>query len=43
MFKKLALDDLSFVTRCVIQLEAAICDHEGMDMISKNTQEGCGV
>ncbi len=47
MFKKPVWDDLSFVTWCVILLEVAIrrwvyCSHKGMDMISNNTQLGCG-
>ncbi len=40
-------DDLSFVTWCIILLEVAIrrwvhCSHKGMDMVSNNTQVGCG-
>ncbi len=47
MFKKPVWDDLSFVTWCIILLEVASEDghtsHKGMDMVSNNTQEGCGV
>lgn len=48
MFKKLVRDDLTFVTWCVIPLEAAIrrpahCSHKHMNMISSNTQAGCCV
>ncbi len=48
MFKKPVWDDLSFVKWCIILLEVAIrrwvhCSYKGMDMISNNTQVGCGV
>ena len=48
MFKKPVWDDLSFVTWHVILLEVAIrrwvhCGHKGMDIVSNNTQVGCGV
>ncbi len=41
-------DDLSFVAWCIILLEVAIrrwvhCSHKGMDMVSNNTQVGCGI
>ncbi len=47
MFKKPVWDDLSFVTWCIILLEVAIrswehCSHKEMDMVSNNTQVGCG-
>lgn len=47
-FKKLVWDRLSFVTWCIILLEAGIrrCIHYGhkeMDMVSRNTQVGCGI
>ncbi len=40
--------DLSFVTWCIILLEVVIrrwvhCNHKGMDMVSNNTEVGCGV
>ncbi len=48
MFKKPVWDGLSFVTWCIILLEVAIrrwvyCSHKGMDMVSNNTQVGCGI
>ncbi len=48
MFKKPVWDDLSFVTWCIILLEVAVrrcvhCSHKGKDMVSNNTQVGCGV
>ncbi len=47
MFKKSVWDDLSFVTWGIILLEVAIrrrlhFSHKGMDMVSNNTQVGCG-
>ncbi len=47
IFKKPVWDDLSFVTWCIILLEVAFrrwvhCSHKGMDMVSNNTQVGCG-
>ena len=47
MFKKPVWDGVSFVTWCIILLEEAIrrcvnCGHKGMDMVSSNTQVGCG-
>ncbi len=48
MFKKPVRDDWSFVTWCIILLEVSLrrwvhCSHKGMDMVSNNTQVGCGV
>lgn len=47
MFKKPSWDDLHFVNWCIILLEAGIrswvhCGHKDMDMMSNNTQVGCG-
>ncbi|MEQ2313734.1 hypothetical protein AMECASPLE_005090 [Ameca splendens] len=37
-------DDLSYVTWCIILLEVAVTTWvKGMDMVSNNTQVGCGV
>ncbi len=48
MLKKTVWDKLSFVAWCIILLEVAIrrwvhCSRKGMDMVSNNTQVGCGV